>query len=283
VTPGARLATPVGTLAAMPTDPSRRSLRTPPERHDDAVATTTTTTTSTSTSARTWWLVVAGALVVATVAVLTQQGAWDGPGGAPGTVDPDRAVEVDRGVADAGTLTLTGDADSVRIRTDAPSGALVRVEPTGADRAVAVEADGADPVVALGGGSVDVRLAGDVRWTLDLQVGAGAVEARLAGVPVDGVVLSSGVQTLELALPRPDGRVVVDQRAGAGTLVLHVPEDVGVHATVTSGAGSATVDGETTGGLGAGAEVETLGFDPDADHYEVTVGGGLGSLVIDRG
>ncbi|MGY4643440.1 hypothetical protein [Cellulomonas sp. URHB0016] len=261
----------------MSTDPSRRTLRTTTAEHDaPAVATT---------SPRTWWLLVAGAVLVAAAVVLTQPGPWSATpgGGGGGATDPDGVVTVDRGHVDAARLVLSGDADSVRIRTDAPAGDLVRVEPTGADTAVSVDADGAQPVVALGGGTVTVRLAGDVRWSLDLQVGAGEVEAGLAEVAVDGVVLSSGLQTLELSLPRPSGRVVVDQRAGAGSLVLHVPDGVGVHATVTSGAGSATVDGETTGGLGAGAEVATSGFDPDADHYEVTVGGGLGSLVVDRG
>ena len=139
------------------------------------------------------------------------------------------------------------------------------------------------PVVALGGGAVDVRLAADVRWTLDLRVGAGSIEADVADVAVDGVVVAAGAQTVDLRLPRPDGTVDVDQQAGVGTLRLRVPDGVGVRATVTSGAGSATVDGETTGGLGAGAEVTTPGFDPDVNHYEVVVGGGAGSLVVERG
>jgi len=262
----------VGTVAAMSTDLTRRRAR---ARSGDGAGAVVTT------SRRTAWLVVVGALLVATIAVLSQRGPWPSAGGT-GPADPDRAVVVGRGDADSARLTITGEADSVRIVTDAPAEALLRVEPTGADRVVAVDEDGEQPVVALGGGAVEVRLAPDARWTLDLQVGAGSIVADVADVPVDGVAVAAGAQTVELRLPRPTATVRVDQRAGVGTLLLGVPDGVGVRAVVTSGAGSATVDGETTGGLGAGAEVTTEGFDPDADHYEVVVAGGAGSLVIER-
>lgn len=257
----------------MSTDLTRRTLRARPGNGARELVTT---------SPRTTWLIVVGALVVATLAVLSQRGPWP-QAGVPGRAEPDRAVVVGRGSADTARLTITGEADSVRIVTDAPAETLVRVEPTGADRVATVDHDGAEPVVALGGGAVEVRLAPDVRWTLDLRVGAASIVADVADVPVDGVVVAAGAQTVELRLPRPTATVDVDQRAGVGTLVVGVPDGVGVRAVVTSGAGSATVDGKTTGGLGAGAGVTTEGFDPGTDHYEVTVAGGAGSLVVERG
>ena len=60
--------------------------------------------------------------------------------------------------------------------------------------------------------------------------------------------------------------------------MIHLPDGVGARVTVTSGAGSADIDGETTGGIGAGTVLTTDGFDEGADHYEVTIAGGLGSL-----
>ena len=100
---------------------------------------------------------------------------------------------------------------------------------------------------------------------------------------MSGLVLDGGARSIELTLPAPDGTVAIDQRAGADHLVLHLPDGVGARVTVTSGVGSADIDGESTQGIGAGTVLTTDAFDEDADHYELTVAGGLGSLAIDRG
>ena len=63
---------------------------------------------------------------------------------------------------------------------------------------------------------------------------------------------------------------------------LPAPDGVGARVTVTSGAGGAEIDGETTPGIGAGTVLTTDGFDEGDDHYEIAVAGGLGSLTIDR-
>ena len=137
-------------------------------------------------------------------------------------------------------------------------------------------------MVTLDGGAAVVRLAEDVAWDVDLTAGADTVDADLGATTVTGVVLDGGARSIELTLPRPQGSVPVDQRAGADHLVIHLPDGVGARVTVTSGAGGADIDGESTGGVGAGTVLTTDGFDEGADHYEVTVGGGLGNLTIDR-
>lgn len=232
------------------------------------------------------WLLVGAVLVVGALVLVVTQGPlrsgpspWGGPGVGP---DADRRVALARGGADSARLVVTGDVSTLTVRADAPRSDLVVVEPAGADRPATLDGPDDAPVVTLGGGAVVVRVAADVRWEVEVRSGASRVTADLAATDVDGVVLAAGADVVELTLPAPDGRVVVDQRAGAGSLVVHVPQDVGVRALVTSGAGSATVDGQTTDGLGAGAEVSTVGFDPDAPHYEVRVGGGVGSLTVER-
>ncbi|WP_273653894.1 hypothetical protein [Cellulomonas fimi] len=232
------------------------------------------------------WLLVGVALVVGALVLVVTQGPlrsdpwpWGGPGRGP---DPDRTVGLARGGADSARLVVTGDVSTLTVRADAPRSDLVVVEPAGADRPATVDGPDDAPVVTLGGGAVVVRVAADVRWEVEVRSGASRVTTDLAATEVGAVVLAAGADVVELTLPAPDGRVVVDQRAGAGSLVVHVPQDVGVRALVTSGAGSATVDGQTTDGLGAGAEVSTVGFDPGAPHYEVRVGGGVGSLTVER-
>ncbi|MDC7120738.1 cell wall-active antibiotics response protein [Cellulomonas fimi] len=234
--------------------------------------------------ARTWWAVGLVLLVAVLVLVVTQgplrSDEW--PWGAGGGSDPDRAVALPRGGVDAARLVVTGDVGTLDLRADAPTGDLVLVEPSRADRPASVDGPADARVVGLGGGAVTVRLAADVRWAIEVRSGASRVTADLTDAEVGGVVLAAGADAVELDLPAPDGVVVVDQRAGAGILTVRVPQDVGVRALVTSGAGSATVDGLTTDGLGAGAEVSTADLDPSAPHYEVRVGGGVGTLTIER-
>lgn len=289
---GARGGRRLGTVAAMPSDsdrpePDRRDPQADPARPSPAVAATGGRPGAgrSAVPLRTW-LLVGGVLVVgALVLVVTQgplrSGSWPW-GGSAGGPDADRTVALARGGSDAARLVVTGDVATLTVRADAPPGDLVVVEPTGADRPASVDGPDDAPVVSLGGGAAVVRVAADVRWDVEVRTGASRVTAHLAATDVDGVVLAAGADVIDLTLPAPDGQVVVDQRAGAGSLVVRVPEDVGVRALVTSGAGSATVDGETTDGLGAGAEVSTNVFDPDAPHYEVRVGGGVGSLTVER-
>ncbi|QHT56624.1 cell wall-active antibiotics response protein [Cellulomonas sp. H30R-01] len=232
------------------------------------------------------WLLVGGALVLGALVLVVTQGPlrsapwpWSGP---LGGTDADSTATMARGGADSARLVVTGDVATLTVRADAPRADLVVVEPAGADRAATVDGPDDAPVVSLGGGAVVVRVAADVRWEVEVRSGASRVTVDLAATEVDGVLLASGADAIELRLPDPDRQVVVDQRAGAGSLVVRVPEHTGVRAGVTSGAGSATVDGETTDGLGAGAEVSTVGFDPDAPHYEVRIGGGVGSLTVEQ-
>ena len=125
-------------------------------------------------------------------------------------------------------------------------------------------------------------MADDLVWTVDVSAGADTVDADLRATAVSAVVLDGGARSIDLTLPTPDGSVVVDQRAGAENLLVHLPEGVGARVTVTSGAGSVTIDGTATQGVGAGTVLTTDGFDEGADHYEITVAGGLGTLTIDR-
>ena len=232
---------------------------------------------------------VIAALVAAVLALATGCSSWPfDPNPRPDdeVVDQDddreEPVTVERGTADDATLSLTGHASSITLGTDAAAGDLIEVSATDPDsRPGATQSDDTH-VVALDGGAAVVRLADDVAWTIDLTAGADTVDADLDATTVAGIVLDGGARSIELTLPDPDGNVPVDQRAGADHLVIHLPDGVGARVTVTSGAGSAQIDGETTQGIGAGTVLTTDGFDEADDHYEITVAGGLGSLSIDR-
>ena len=196
--------------------------------------------------------------------------------------DREEPVTVERGTADDATLSLTGHASSITLGTDAAAGDLIEVSATDPDSRPGAEQSDGTHVIALDGGGAVLRLADDVAWAVDLTAGADAVDADLSATSVTGIVLDGGARSIELTLPHPEGSVPVEQRAGADHLVIHLPDGTGARVTVTSGAGSADIDGETTQGIGSGTVLTTDGFDEGDDHYEITVAGGLGSLTIDR-
>lgn len=232
---------------------------------------------------------VLAALVAAVLALTTGCSSWPfdpNPRPDDGVLGPqddrEEPVSVARGTADEATLSLTGHASAITLGTDAAAGDLLEVRATDPDSRPGVEQSDGTHVVALDGGSAVVRLADDVTWVVDLTAGADTVDADLGATPVTGLTLDGGARSIELTLPAPGGTVPIDQRAGADHLVIHLPDGVGARVTVTSGAGSATIDGESTQGIGSGTVLTTDGFDEADDHYDLTVAGGLGSLTIDR-
>lgn len=222
------------------------------------------------------WVIVAAVLAVVVIGALAifQK---DEPGAG------DATATLERGVATESGLRLTGSAQSILLRADAPAADLVAVTATGADASAEV-AGGDEAVVTLAGdGASTVQVAPDVAWDVAVAAQSDTVTADLSAATVDGVSIDAGARLVELTLPAPTGSVVIDQVAGIGGLTVHVPADVAVVVNVSSGAGTVVIDGKTTEGVGAGEELSTDGYDADAPHYVINVAGGLGTLTIDRG
>ena len=119
---------------------------------------------------------VVAALLTAVLALATGCSSWPfdpNPRPDDGVVDQqdddrEEPVTVDRGTADDATLSLTGDASSITIGTDAAAGDLIEVRATDPDSRPGAEQSDDTHVVALDGGAAVVRLADDVAWTVDL-------------------------------------------------------------------------------------------------------------------
>src|SRR5690349_24206094 len=82
--------------------------------------------------------------------------------------DREDPVTVDRGTADEATLSLTGEASSITLGTDAADGDLLEVRATDPESRPGAEQSDGTHVVALDGGAAVVRLADDVRWDIDV-------------------------------------------------------------------------------------------------------------------
>lgn len=222
------------------------------------------------------WAVVAGGVLVAVVIALVVRPWGDGGTGR------DAVVQAPRGSGDAATLVLDARAGRVLVTGGAPTGALLDVRGAGDDATATHIATAGEQDVRVAGTTATVRLAPDLRWTLRVTVGADDADLDLAGLDVEGVEVGGGAGGVVVALPPADGTMRAVVRAGVDDLRFRLSRGDAARVVVASGAGWVDVDGARTGGLGAGAELTTAGFDADGDHWELVVEGGAGGVTVDR-
>ncbi|GIG38969.1 hypothetical protein [Cellulomonas phragmiteti] len=227
---------------------------------------------------RTGWFVVAGGVLLALVVALAVR-PWDDGSAGP---SQDAAVQVPRGSAAAATLVLDARAGDVRVAAGAAAGDLLDARGAGADASADHDGTGDEHEVRVTGTSATVRLAGDVAWTLLLTVGADDVTLDLGELDVRAVEVAGGAGAVVLSLPAAADTPRATVSAGVDTLAVRLVDGDAARVLVESGAGSATVDGTRTDGLGAGSEVTTDGLEVGGDHWEVVVAGGAGSITVDR-
>jgi hypothetical protein len=87
-----------------------------------------------------------------------------------------------------------------------------------------------------------MALSSGVRLELDLETGAGALEADLGGLRVEKLHLKTGASSSELVLPANAGYTRVELEGGAASVSIRVPPGVAAHIVSRGGASSTTVD-----------------------------------------
>lgn len=263
----------IATISAMDTPDRNDAVTGESSTGSSTMTTRRSSTRSSRPPARTAWIVVAAAVAVAVAIALIVIKPWAGDGDGP-TGDP---VRIDRGSATEATLAIDGSVRALTITADAPSADLLTADATTGQQPTA---DGADKLHLGSGDEVALRLAPDVAWTLEISSSLDTLTADLGAGKLSDLTLAGGTRTIELTLPKPDGAVTIDQPGGAQDLAVHLPDGVGAQVDVTSGIGTATVDGKATQGVGSGTTLKTEPLGDD--RYELKVGGGLSTLTIDH-
>jgi hypothetical protein len=203
---------------------------------------------------------------------------------------PAHVVTAARGDRDAATLDLVSGAAVVTVRTADIGDDLYRVS-TPDDRAdvprvstqddrVAVALAADDPDGAPGKSAVDLFLSRAVGWTVRISGGADAVRVDLRDGRVEAVDLASGVSTVELWLPRPDGTATVTETGGVSRFAVHVPPDVAARVTVAGGAGTADINGTVRSGVPATTTFDTPDWGAAAHRYDVRLVGGVSQFSL---
>jgi hypothetical protein len=119
-------------------------------------------------------------------------------------------------------------------------------------------------------------------WSVSLDGGASVAVIDLSGARVAGVDVTQGVSSLELTLPAPQGTTQLALAAGASQVRVNLHGTEPVRATLSSGAGSVTIDGSTTSGIAAGSTFASPGWATAPDRVDIACSAGVGSVVVDR-
>ena len=86
--------------------------------------------------------------------------------------------------------------------------------------------------------TVDVDLNEDTVWDVEVDTGAADLNLDLSGYKVSGLVVNTGATDMDIKLGDRQDEVKVEIKTGASSLVLRVPETVGVRVDVESGVSS---------------------------------------------
>ena len=130
--------------------------------------------------------------------------------------------------------------------------------------------------------AVQIVLNSSVRWQVALSGGAASAIVDLSAARVSSVEVVQGVSSLEVTLPAQAGTTEVTLAAGASSLRVHTRGGEPARATLSAGAGSAVIDGETHSGVAAGSSFTGAGWDTATARVDIECSAGVGALVVDE-
>jgi hypothetical protein len=130
--------------------------------------------------------------------------------------------------------------------------------------------------------SVRIVLNPDVRWRVALSGGATSAVVDLSAAHLVAVDVTQGVSSLEVTLPAQSGTTQLALAAGVSSLRVHTRGDEPARATLSAGAGSAVIDGQTHTGIAAGSMFAGAGWDTAANRVDIECSAGIGALVVDQ-
>ena len=119
-----------------------------------------------------------------------------------------------------------------------------------------------------------------VSWQLDLGGGTTRTVADLRGAQVAGISFTAGADVIDLALPRPRGRVPVQLAAGASQFLLSLPGGVPARVTAAGGAGEISLEGRDYVGVAGGSVFTTPGWTAGAAGFDIDATAGAARVAV---
>jgi hypothetical protein len=124
----------------------------------------------------------------------------------------------------------------------------------------------------------ELELNDEIPMELNIDTGVGQAVIDLRDLILTGLDLNVGVGQMEVFMPAEgdfSGRI----EGGVGELIVRIPAGAAIRVRVNTGLGGVSVQGDFNR---SGNTYTSDSFDSDADHIELFVNGGIGSIVISQ-
>jgi hypothetical protein len=128
--------------------------------------------------------------------------------------------------------------------------------------------------------SLSIDLSSAVRWQLRLAGGSSQATIDMRNGAVSGIDVTAGSSRILIALPRPDGLVMLTLAGGASDVRIRVPAGVPVQLQLWGGAGSATLNDQSRTGIGAGTVLTDPSWAGALYRYDVSAPAGLAAIQV---
>ena len=128
---------------------------------------------------------------------------------------------------------------------------------------------------------VDAELNPAAAWWIEIENGITDLEVDLAEVAVLGIEVHGGANHVRLRLPRPSGTVRVSIEGGVSEGHILRPTGVPVLLVAAGGVSQLEFDGASRSSSGVPYRAKSRSYDRSPDRYEIEIGGGISSLVVD--
>jgi hypothetical protein len=192
------------------------------------------------------------------------------------------------GDATSGTLRFTRGASNVTLRTAPEPSRLCRLLFTG--RQPDVRHDGAGEITIAyprafhpldwRKHAVNGTLTDAIPWTLEIRGGLAHLDADLASLRLQELVVHGGASNVQIVLPAPVGVIPVRIDGGASQMDIARPAGVTVKLDIGGGASPVRIDDQRFGAMAGPTSLAGGANAGSPDRYEITIAGGASQLTI---
>ena len=195
-----------------------------------------------------------------------------------------------RGHHSVATVDVLSGTTSVDISAGTSSGVLYRVStPAGSGirplatldhgtLRVGQTADGDHHGVA----TLDLELARNVRWTIDLDGGATTETVNMSRGSLSSLSFGAGVAMASVRLPAPVGTLTLTLAGGATQLLVAAPPGPPAQVAVVGGASQVDIDGASHTGVAGGSVFTDPAWTTSSNRYDIDLVAGVSEFQMRR-
>jgi hypothetical protein len=196
----------------------------------------------------------------------------------------------DRAHRSVATLDVVSGTTSVEVSAGTSSGRLYRVStPAGSGiRPLATLDDGTLRVSQTADGdhhgvpTIDIELARNVRWSIDLDGGATTETINMSKGSLSSLSFGAGVARASVRLPAPIGTLALTLAGGATQLLVAAPPGAPAEVKVVGGASQVDLDGTSHTGVAGGSVFADPAWATSSNRYDIDLVAGVSEFQMTR-